>query len=44
MVLEITQTQGGGGELPLKIIIIIMHTLNQDIKRCRERELSGFNL
>lgn len=43
-VLEITQTWGGGGELPLRIMIIIMHTSNQDIKRWRERGLSGFNL
>lgn len=30
--------------MPLKIMIIISHALNQDIKRWREKGLSGFNL
>lgn len=35
---------GGRRGLPFKIMIAIMHTSNQDIKRWREKGLSGFNL
>lgn len=44
VVLEAARTLGGGGGMGLKLMIIIMHTWNQDIKRWREKRFSGFHL